>query len=340
MKILYLSCHGILEYDELRMFSDMGIKIFSASGAYQTKNSDFSFRPKISNLNTDEEDLLEYNKSWYIWNFNQVAPKSFIDRFDVVYVMGMTQWLTHNWESFKHKPVIWRTIGQSNSSQELEMKRLKNNNSNFKIVRYSPTERNYNNYAGEDVVIRFGKRPDEWNNWNGEDKYLVTVVQSMKRRNTHCAWDLFEEMSRRVPCKLYGGDNPEVDKTLFHGSPTFEELKNVYRNHRTYFYAGTNPANYTLNFMEAWMTGIPIVALGRDLINYENKEIYEIPNLIENGKTGFIANTIPQLEFYTKCLFDNQDMANDISTNSRISAISYFDESKMIPCWEEFFKSL
>lgn len=340
MKILYISCHGILEFDEVRMFSDMGHTIFSPSGAYQTPSSDFPFRPKITNRKYDPTDLEEYNRQWYIWNWNQIAPKEFVDRFDIVYVMGMPRWIYHNWESFKHKPVIWRTIGQSNQHQEMEIKNFKKDKPNLKIVRYSPTERNYNNFAGEDAVIRFGKRPDEWNGWNGSDRSVITVVQSMKRRWDHCSWDIFERLACKVPSKLYGGDNPEVNPLLFKGSPTYSELQSIYQNHRAYFYAGTKPSNYTLNFMEAWMTGIPIVALDEPLLRDENKGVYEVPSLIEHGSSGFIAKNEEELEYYMNVLLSSDQVANLISKQGRDQAIKYFDECNVVPQWEEFFKTL
>ena len=340
MKILYLSCHGILEYDEMRMFSDMGIKLFSAGGAYQYPGLDAPYRPMIPSLEIDDEDIYEYMNSWYVWNWNQVAPKKFIDRFDAIYVMAMPRWIYHNWESFKHKPVIYRTIGQSNRELELELRNFRKDKPNIKIVRYSPLEKNIPNYAGEDAMIRFGKRPDDWKDWNGNEKKLTTVVQSMKIRKDHCAWNTFEAVSTRVPCKLYGGDNPDIPAPLNCGSPTYQELKKIYQDHRAYFSAGTKPASYTLNFMEAWMTGIPIIALGDKLIQSDDKGIYEVPRLIKHGETGFIAENPLSIIDYTNELFNNDSLAKSISEAGRKAAIDHFDESKIVPQWKEFFKTL
>lgn len=340
MKIMYLSVHGILEYDEVRMFNDLGVKIFSPNGNYESANSSSPFRPKIENFNIDQEDYIEYKSTWNIWDWNMVCPKRFVDRFDVVYVMGFEKFIFHNWESFKHKPIIWRTIGQSNKNTERLIGDLKRKNSNLKIVRYSPTEKNCGNYAGEDAVIRFGKRTHEWCGWNGREKQLVTVVQSMKRRHAHCAWDVFESVSKVIPCKLFGGDNPEVDSSLNHGSPGYEQLINVYKDHRAYFYAGTVPANYTLNFIEAWMTGIPVIALNANMINDDKNGVYEIPRLIEHGVNGFLANDIFELMDITTEVFNDDILAKSISEKGRETAISHFDETKIKNEWNNFFKTL
>ncbi len=37
MKLLYLSCHSVLEYDEVKLFKEMGIDVFS-HGVYANPN--------------------------------------------------------------------------------------------------------------------------------------------------------------------------------------------------------------------------------------------------------------------------------------------------------------
>ena len=48
MKILYLSCHSVLEYDEIRILSDLGYDVFSI-GAYITPSiPHVDMRPSIN----------------------------------------------------------------------------------------------------------------------------------------------------------------------------------------------------------------------------------------------------------------------------------------------------
>ena len=57
MKILYLSCHEVLEFDEISMLSDIGVQVFSI-GAYldPARPTGGGLRPALPNLCRDEED--------------------------------------------------------------------------------------------------------------------------------------------------------------------------------------------------------------------------------------------------------------------------------------------
>jgi len=44
------------------------------------------------------------------------------------------------------------------------------------------------------------------------------------------------------------------------GKLEYHEMKREMRDNRLFFYGGTHPASYTLAFMEAMMTGMPIVS--------------------------------------------------------------------------------
>ena len=61
MKLLYLSCHSTLEYDELSLFVELGINVFTL-GAYTEPNSLNSHRPAVPNLRYDAKDLAAYHK--------------------------------------------------------------------------------------------------------------------------------------------------------------------------------------------------------------------------------------------------------------------------------------
>ena len=161
MKILYVSCHSVLEYDELRMFDDLGIEIFSL-GTYLNPNEDWhaKSRPKIKLNNWNYANYESYIK-YFDHNKNPDCrlniSKEFIDMFDVIYFQGWIEPITVNWENIKHKPIIWRTIGQSAKYTETLMQPYIKNG-NIKVVRYSPFERKIDNYSGEDALIRFSKR--------------------------------------------------------------------------------------------------------------------------------------------------------------------------------------
>jgi glycosyltransferase involved in cell wall biosynthesis len=266
-------------------------------------------------------------------------PQKLIDWCDMVYILGISQWLPVNWERIKHKKVIWRSIGQSEPHTERIVGYYRTKG--LRVVRYSPLERLIQGYAGHDAVIRFYKDEEEYNGWNGESKMVVTVAQSMKFRNDFLRYDVFEAATRGLPRGLYGKGNEEkhegmVVDELVRGELTYEELKSVYRNNRVFFYTCTRPAPYTMGFMEAWMTGIPVVAIGAALAGY----FVETPMLIERGKSGFVADSIGELNELCRVLLNNDKLAREISEGGRKAAIEHFGYPKIKAQWKEFFDSL
>ena len=178
MKLLYLSCHNVLEYDEIRLFHELGIDIFSP-GAYINPSNIFS-RPGISGLSYDPEDLRLFHAIGQSFpgedNKNHLT-KELVDRFDVVIVMHQPNYIYNNWEVMKHKKVIWRTIGQS--VQILEESMQPYVKQGLKIVRYSPLERVIPGYAGEDALIRFYKDPEDFKDWVGNEIKVITFAQNI-----------------------------------------------------------------------------------------------------------------------------------------------------------------
>lgn len=331
--MIYLSCHSILEYDEVSLFTELGLDIF-CHGAYANPNRPGDEkRPPIKGKYRDHlvQIAMRYGK-------DNLHPE-LIEPFDVVYVMHIPDWVTENWGKMKHKIVVWRSIGQSTNDVEnrLSVPRYQG----MKIVRYSSIERTIPGYIGEDAIIRFCKDPEEFGNWNGQDKKVITLCQSMKKRDKYCNFSLFEAVSQGWNRKLYGPDNDDAGD-INGGCLSYEDLKKELRNSRVYFYTGTHPAPYTLNFMEAWMTGIPIVAAGPRFGNahYLGQYTYEIPIIIQNGVNGFWSDNPMELIEYIKRLMDDYELARRIGDAGRKSAIELFGKEKAKKQWQEFFESL
>jgi glycosyltransferase involved in cell wall biosynthesis len=264
--------------------------------------------------------------------------REFIEKFDVIYSMWYPEWLLNNLEKMKDKIVIMRTIGQSIPHQEEQLRYLKENG--VKIVRCSPLEKIIPGYAGEDALIRFYKDPLEFALWKGDRLRVISVAQAMIKRNHSNNYSVFEEATRGLNRVLYGNDNEEC--SFWGGFLDYERLKEEYRRNRLYFYTGTHPAPYTLNFIEAWMTGIPIVAIGEVYGNasFLNYKTYEIGDLIENGVNGFISNNIDELHSYCERLLKESQLAFKISVAGRSSAIKHFGKAKIKEQWKEFFSKL
>ena len=315
IKLLYLSCHSIAEYDEVSLFKEIGIDVFSHGTYANPNNPGDKKRPPIKG---------DYDKKFVdlvMHSDKEKLTREIIEPFDVILSHWMPQWIANNWEVMKDKIVILRTNGQSTRDNEKWMKPYRDQG--LKIVRYSPIEKTIPEYIGHDAIIRFYKDPKEWANWNGRRKRVITIGQSIKKRGVHCGYNYFKAATSGFDRKIFGPENEDTGK-LWGGLIPFEKLKKELRDSRVYFYTGTMPACYTLNFMEALMTGIPVVAIGGELGNpvfLDNQYTYEIPFLIKNGVEGFVSDDIGALSEYIKALLDDHGLAKRIGQAGRAKAI-------------------
>jgi len=340
MKILYLSAHSILEYDEVKLLHDLGHEVWSPGAFICPENpGDHSLRPAIPGMKMNQD----WNTKWHelAGTMPGVDPKyklskEFVSEFDLVIVMHIPDWIINNWEAFDGTRVIWRTIGQSIESTEAQLKPYREKG--LQIVRYSPMEENIPGYIGSDALIRFYKDPDDYKDWTGETRQVITFAQSMKQRDVACNFTLFELVTRPFPRKLYGPGN-EGSCSGAMDRVSHEEQKEILRKSRCYFATGTHPASYTLNFMEAWMTGIPVIAIGPRHGNakyFPGHNLYEVDKLIKNGVNGFVSDTPVELQQYIRILLDNPDLAKRIGDAGRQEAIRHFGKSMITASWKEF----
>jgi hypothetical protein len=341
VKLLYLSCHQVLEFDEIALFHELGIEVFSAGDYLRPGQTNGPLRPSLPQLPTNFDDLAAFNALTKPGcDPRDSLTRNFVDRFDAVLVMHVPRWIVHNWEAMRHKPVIWRTIGHSWPEIEFTMQSYRGDGLN--IVRYSPAERRLPNYAGEDALIRFYKDPVEWGGWTGERPVFVCFSGAMPQRAEHCNFPAFRKVSDSLPCELFGIGN-EAAGAVCRGCLTYDEMRAVLRSSRACFYTGTFPACYTLGFIEAWMTGIPVVAIGPRIYASPNAAVsdwYEIPQLIEHEINGFVSDDYNELRSCLKCLLAHWDYAREVSQAGRASAISHFDKAIVRDQWGRFFSGL
>ncbi len=331
MKILYLSCHSVLEYDELKLFEELGYDYFSIGGYI---NPRLPHDPKRPPLNGKFHEKLASVSM--VHNALNLHPEQ-IEWADVIIVMHVPEWIEANWPKIKHKRVIWRSIGQSTQRVEERLKpyRLEG----LEILRYSPTEAEIPGYIGSSGLIRFYKDPDEFGGWNGATNEVVTFGQRMRSRGEFCNFDAFAADTQNLNAHVYGPGNEDAE-ALNGGMLSYDELKKKMRDARVYYYAGTHPASYTLNFIEAWMTGVPIVALGPVLGNSKifPGQTYEVADLIRNGETGYVSDDASQRRRYIEMLLQDKGLAQHISANARTVAAKTFGKEVIKAQWKKYLE--
>lgn len=332
MKIHYISCHEILEYDEVKLFTELGYEVYS-NGAYRDpKGAHILKRPGIPNAPFSQEffDLTaQFPKT--------DLPKELIEPYDVIISMDRPEVIAQNWPKIKHKRVIWRSIGQSASGTENMLREMRKEG--LQIVRYSPKEKNISGFIGQDAMIRFYKDPEEFKGWTGEDLRPVNFTQSLRGRGQSCHYDeILGALAGYDNAKVYGPGNNDLGS--FNGGDIgFEQLKDILRKARVFVYGGTFPACYTLSFIEAFMTGTPIVAISKSIAhipNFEKMDFYEVDEIIEDGVTGFICNSVPEMRAKIDLLLSDKKLAETISKNARAKAIELFGKDIIAKQWKEF----
>lgn len=209
-------------------------------------------------------------------------------KIDHIMFAGRIDYVEDNWDAVKDLDVTcsFRLIGQTNEHAEGVIRPYVEEG--LKLIHYSPEER-FTRFPNLPYTeIRFYKNPDEFNDWSGHLAEVLTVTSHLTRVDGKpCNAEAYFRVTSGLPSVLYGYSNEDiVDKTNCVVEASFDDLKQAFRDHRAYYYTGTRPASYTLNFIEAWMTGIPVCSLGRTW------ETREIPFLIETGKNGFVSDNI------------------------------------------------
>lgn len=332
MKLLYLSCHSILEYDELRIFHELGVDVFSHGAYHNPQNLDDTKRPPL-----DIPFHKEFSDTTLLYPKENLDPL-LVKWADTVIVMHVYDWIWKNLKKLKGKRIILRTIGQNITNDEGIINQLVREG--VEIVRCSQRERTIPGFAGQSYLIRFAKDINEFGPWTGKKMNIITVAQSFKQRDFACNYTIFDKATAGFPRKVYGPHNENLG-AITGGCPNYENLRKTLRESLIYFYTGTYPASYTLNFIEAALSGLPMVALGDHLGNspdFPGQQTYEVADLLKRYEAGLTGDSIEKLRAHVKLLFENADLRRKFSKNIRQMAVELFDKERAKEQWKKFLK--
>jgi glycosyltransferase involved in cell wall biosynthesis len=323
-----------LEYDEVKLLSGLGHDVFS-TGTYACPwYRPGMIRPGIDSL-THHPDLESLAST--IVSSGYEIPDELIDWADTIIFMHLPEALQKNMAKFKGKRVIYRSIGQSVGHLELMLSTFRS--AGVEVIRYSPNEGNLPNYAGADAMIRFYKDPADFKPWTGEIVRVVNFTQSMTQRAPYVQKSEMMRSTRGIDRMFYGVGNEDLG-IEWGGKPDYDQMLSILSQNRAYIYGGTWPASYTLSFIEAFMSGIPIAAVGSNLFDKVGHfpNVYEIPNIIENGVTGYVSDKTYDINTFLRKVMDDIGLATAISRSARARAIDLFGIVTIRNQWEEFLK--
>lgn len=353
MNVLLLTSHAIAEHDDLDMFTRMGVPCYSIGGAYDEANPFEGKRPPIpgvirypdleaaTNDQRHRMSVLHGDPGPNIdWAKARLAPEV-IEWADTIIVHHFPeQWIGGNWEQIHNKRVIWRTCGQSDPRLEASMFRYAR--MGMQIVRYSPKEREaftaLGSFAGEDVMIRFGKDPAEWYGWNGETRAVGNITQHMRQRGDACGYSFWEEATYGLPVAPAGPGSEVMDGGI--GPLPYDAMRSYLRQMRVYLYTGTRPASYTLGLIEAMMTGTPVVVMGAGAFHpsalWEAEDIIKSQTHEDYPIRPVDASDPSDVGRFLREILDDDEMAARFSAWSRRRAIDLFGLDEISGQWADF----
>lgn len=337
MNILYFDAHSILTYDELRLFHSLGHDVFNVGGYINPAEPHEAIRPGLPDLSF-HADLKAVVDALGVPDNLMAAkcdtPDELLDWADVLICAAFEHtWLVPQWPRLREwmqsgKRVIWRTIGQSVENNERMMKPLFDQG--LEIVRYSPKERNIPGYAGESALIRFAKDPQDWHGWTGEKPSVINVTQGLRQREPFTNWRFWELVTYGLD-RLPTGPGSEVIGGT--GSLDYDAMRQALRDARCYLYTGTQPASYTLGFIEAMMTGVPIVSIGPDWCR-----IFDYgPDLFEAHELSpYWSNDEDMARAHVQAILRDPKLAEGISEWQRVQAFKTFGVETIAPQWDAY----
>jgi len=343
VNLLLLASHAVAEYDDVRMFADMGIDVFAPGGyADPAHPGESAIRPPLPNAPDHPElrALCDAQREKHAgddpymidWAKADVHPVLF-DWADVIVVHHFPERWIPQLVARGGKRVIWRTCGQSNPSLEQTMRRLRPEG--LEVVRYSPAERRGfgDAYAGEDALIRFGKYPDDYGPWIGDWPVVGNVTQDMVARGDACGLGFWKAATAGLPVLPAGKGSEAIGGA---GVLSYPQMLDYLRHIRVYAYTGTQPASYTLGLIEAMLSGVPVVS-----IDPASWGTHGDPNLFE-GAEIVVPWDIPGLSGPAKVrtqlrtLLDYPYLAMERGRASRQRAVDLFGIANVARQWAAF----
>lgn len=159
--------------------------------------------------------------------------------------------------------------------------------------------------------------------WTGEFARGLVVVNHLKERGRIAGWDIYREISRRIPMDLVGMGTAAYGGLGEVLHPDLQAFASKYR----FFFNPMRHTSFGLAVCEAMMIGMPIVALATT----------EYAAVLKNRHTGYLTCNVDQLIAGMQALLDDPDLAAHYGQNARAVALSRFNIHRFIKEWKELF---
>lgn len=353
MKLLYVSsCHPTLEYNDLSLFTSMGINCFSTGVYFDPSRPLDNFSgwrsSGVPGMKKNEDMMREFSKINPTYHSSlrgyERPPlrltKEFVSKFDVVICNSFFHYLERNWNEIKDSLVIWRTYGDQTKEQEIKAGK---DFPGLLRIRVLDNEKLIGN-AIEGHVIHCSVDEDWFCGWKGSKREILSFQNAFASRQHEAAGQAYLKLRSLMFQERFSlyGDYFNLHP-LVKGQLTTEQQLQEYQECMVYFSIGSHPAPVTFNFVEAWMVGIPVVTFGYQIGAAPKrgiKHLYQVPEFIENGVDGFYSDSLGELEDYISHLLDNEEDRKSLSQEGQKKARSLWGKESVSNQWRNFFLGL
>lgn len=180
---------------------------------------------------------------------------------------------------------------------------------------------------GEALVLHHGIDSQEFSPSPEYEKEprVLSVVNDWVNRDWCCGFNLWKEVTGFPESSLpifVLGDTPGLSQP----ASSTEELINEYR--KSLIFLNTSLISpVPTSLLEAMSCGCAIVSTATCMI----------PEIIENGKNGYISNDPKQLRSFVEKLLNDKELALEIGNNARQTVIDKFSIDSFVGNWNQIF---
>jgi len=158
-----------------------------------------------------------------------------------------------------------------------------------------------------------------------KENHVLSVVNEFPTRDWCCGFNLWKEVASSVPCQVVGKCTGE-HAGFSQPAESREHLRQLYQTAAVFLNTSLHSPVPTV-MLEAMACGCPVVTTGTCMI----------PEIIEHGVNGIIANNASDLKFWCRELLDKPDLARKIGEAGRQTILSDFNLKRFIDGWNQLF---
>ena len=305
---------------------DLGHDVFSL-GACFLKGVDGDFRPGLDLGVVNAELRAQF------WGLGcRLGPgpihltAEWVALFDVCIVMHDVDLLARLWPQISVRPVFLRLIGQM--VPDLEKKAAPFRALGLRVIRYSPAEMLADEYVHGDAMIRFAKYSSDYGPRTGGDNRLLTFCSNFSKRFAD-EFTRYRRVTEGLDPALGGAGNDGTGMEI--GLVPPETQRSLLCRCAAYLYCSGGYIPYTLTFIEAWMSGIPMVVLDQGV---ERHRFFEIPHLINPEVDGYVCEDDAEARAVIQTLQEDHELGARVGAAGRASAINLFGAETIGPQWQ------